>query len=84
MVCNVLLVGARFRLEMDDDLSDRRIEPALCPAAAALLERLFLLMEMGSGPWTLEVRAEDGRVRSFQRREGPLGRTALARFDSEG
>jgi hypothetical protein len=53
----------------------------LDPRAAVLLELAAEMMDMGSGPWTLETRFEDGHLRSYRRAEGPLGRNSLDRFD---
>ncbi len=45
------------------------------------LEQIAERMDIGVGPWRLEVEFEDGRVRRWFRREGPLGAGALVRFE---
>ncbi len=62
------------------------IEPAgsLPPLVREQLEQIAERMDIGVGPWRLEVEFEDGFVRRWYRREGPLGGQALARFDGSG
>ncbi len=45
------------------------------------LEQIAERMDIGVGPWRLEVEFEDGAVRRWFRHEGPLGPLALVRFD---
>jgi hypothetical protein len=54
---------------------------SLPPLVREQLETVAVRMDMGVGPWRLEVEFEDGRVRRWFRREGPLGALALVRFD---
>jgi len=48
-----------------------------------MLELVLERMDMAVGPWRLEIEAEDGSVRRWFRREGPLGAGALVRFNGE-
>jgi len=59
------------------------IEPlgSLPPGVRKRLEQIAERMDMAVGPWHLEIDFEDGSVRRWFRREGPLGADALGRFD---
>ena len=54
---------------------------SLPPGVREMLELIAERMDIGVGPWRLEVEFEDGAVRRWFRHEGPLGGLALARFD---
>ena len=59
------------------------LSPAsLAPSTRELIELVFERLDAGTGPWTLEMRAVDGRLEKVFRHE-TIFATALGRFDRE-